>query len=427
MRQFGTIYRFELMSYLRNKIFVAITIVMVVIIGGVLSLPRIMEVVRFSEESVVEDEGEFTEVNPLEKEGVLFIADEGAKTQEELNVTQEIFSNSMWEYEVQMGNYEREEIETKVATGEYKAAIILHSPTEYTYIANDIGMYDSTEYIVQETMRQKYQMDTMASLGLTIEEANDIMNTEISGEVIMLGKNQMENFFYTYILIFGLYMAILLYGQFVATSVATEKSSRAMELLITSAKTNNLMFGKVLGAGTAGLIQIVAILGVAFIGYGLNQSYWIDNMLVQSIFGMPLSILVYTVIFFILGFAIYSFLYGAVGSLASKVEDINTSVMPITFLFIIAFFIVIGGMTSGNVDTPIMVFASYFPFTSPMAMFTRIAMGNVAMSKIVISIIILIISTVAIGILSSRIYRLGVLMYGNPPKIRTVLKLVFHK
>lgn len=427
MRQFGTIYKFELMSYLRNKIFIAITIIMVVIIAGVLSLPRIIEVIGFSEENLEEEVDGFIEGDPLEKDGIIFIVDEVAKTQEEWNVTQEIFGNAIWDKEVEVGSCEREEIETKVAAGEYEGAIILHSSTEYTYIANDIGMYDSTEYIVQETMKQKYQLETMTSLGLTVEEASEIMNTEISGEVIMLGKNQMENFFYTYILIFGLYMAILLYGQFVATSVATEKSSRAMELLITSAKTNNLMFGKVLGAGTAGLIQIVAILGVAFIGYGLNQSYWVDNMLVQSIFGMPLSILVYTVIFFILGFTIYSFLYGAVGSLASKVEDINTSVMPITFLFIIAFFIVIGGMTSGNVDSPIMVFASYFPFTSPMAMFARIAMGNVSMTKIVISIILLIISTVAIGILSSKIYRLGVLMYGKPPKIRTVLKLVFRK
>lgn len=79
------------------------------------------------------------------------------------------------------------------------------------------------------------------------------MSIQITGEVESLGKDQFQNFFYTYIMIFALYMVILLYGQMVATNVATEKSSRAMEVLITSAKPNSMMFGKVLASCIAGL------------------------------------------------------------------------------------------------------------------------------------------------------------------------------
>lgn len=441
MKQFWIIFKFEFSSYLKNKIFIGITILMVLLIAGALSFPRMKEMLNFDsgnieneyeEDAWLDSDLDENDLDEYYAADLILISDEtiSGESQDSLELGSDIVKNLsslLMDKQIVSTDENQEQLTTMVEDGMCAAAIIIHSPTDYTYIVNDVSMYDSTEYIIEEVMLQNYQMETMVALGMTVEEASNVMNATITGEVITLGKNQMDNFFYTYILIFGLYMAILLYGQFVATSVATEKSSRAMELLITSARTDNLMFGKVLGAGAAGLLQIVAILGTSFLGYGLNQSYWAENFLIQSIFDMPFSILIYTIVFFILGFLIYSFLYGAVGSLASKVEDINTSVMPITFLFIIAFFIVITGMTSGNVDTGIMVFASYFPFTSPMAMFTRIAMGNVSFISIMISILILVISTAGIGILSAKIYRLGVLMYGKPPKITTIIKMIVRK
>ena len=101
--------------------------------------------------------------------------------------------------------------------------------------------------------------------------------------------------------------------------------------------------------------------------------------------------------------------------------------MPITFLFIIAFMVVMISMSSGAVDNTAMLICSYIPFTSPMAMFTRICMSTVAWYEIAISIAILIASTIGIGILSAKIYRVGVLLYGMPPKIGTILKTVFKK
>ena len=148
-------------------------------------------------------------------------------------------------------------------------------------------------------------------------------------------------------------------------------------------------------------------------------------MIIDSIFGIPLDLLLFMLLFFVLGFFIYAFMYGAVGSTVSKLEDINTAVMPITMLFIIAFIVVMVSMSSGNVDTPIMVICSFVPFTSPMAMFTRIAMSTVPIYQIVISVLVLIGSVVGVGVLSARIYRVGVLLYGTSPKISSVLKAVF--
>ena len=137
-----------------------------------------------------------------------------------------------------------------------------------------------------------------------------------------------------------------------------------------------------------------------------------------------LHLLVYMIIFFILGFAVYAFMYGAMGSVASKLEDINTLVMPITLIFVAGFLVVVFSFTSDAIDSVLMKICSFVPFTAPMAMFTRIAMGNVAIYEIIISIVILIISAIAIGAISAKIYRVGVLLYGARPKIKDILNTV---
>ena len=98
--------------------------------------------------------------------------------------------------------------------------------------------------------------------------------------------------------------------------------------------------------------------------------------------------------------------------------------MPITVLFIVAFIVVIFSMTSGDVDNTVMRVCSYIPFTSPMAMFTRIAMSTVPFYEILISIVILIGSVIGIGVLSAKIYRVGVLLYGTTPRIGAILKAI---
>ena len=227
-------------------------------------------------------------------------------------------------------------------------------------------------------------------------------------------------------MISALYMVILLYGQMVATNVATEKSSRAMEVLVTSAKPTSMMFGKVLASCIAGFSQLVLIFGTAILLYNVNKEA-LSNPLIASIFDIPIELFIYLIVFFVLGFLIYAFMFGAIGSTASKLEDINTSVMPITFLFIIAFMVVMFSMASGSVDNTAMLVCSYIPFTSPMAMFTRICMSTVAWYEIAISIAILIGSTIGIGVLSAKIYRVGVLLYGTPPKFTNIIKTVFKK
>ena len=414
MKQFGKILKFELKGYLKNKAFVGITIFLVVAIAIAMFIPNIVSAFKSDDEGTTDQ----TKLPVM----LVYAEDESLS-----GLVKEYFTGAFTGYNVTVADGTIDDVKAKITSGQAECAFVLNSASSYTYYVNNLSMYDSNEAIASGVLQEVYRVNAMMQNGLTPEQASEIMAVQIESSTETLGKDQMQNFFYTYIMIFALYMVILLYGQMVATNVATEKASRAMEVLVTSAKPASMMFGKVLASCIAGLVQLVAIFGSALVFYNINKSAWGDNMIIQSIFNIPVDLFVFMLVFFILGFLIYAFLYGAIGSTASKLEDINTSVMPITFLFIIAFFVVMFSMASGSVDTVLMKVCSYIPFTSPMAMFTRICMSTVAWYEIAISIAILIGSTIGIGVLSAKIYRVGVLLYGTPPKISTIMKTVFKK
>ena len=411
MKQFGKILKFELLGYLRNKIFVGITLFLVIAIALVMLLPNVIALFSSEEPDALPEERPVLLVYaadaPLAERTLLYF--EAAFPQ--YRVTAAEGSDAMRE---------------AIGAGEAECGFLMTGETSYTYLVNNLSMYDTNTEVANAVLTEAYRMGAMVGEGLSPERVAEIMAVTAAGETEALGKDQMQNFFYTYIMIFALYMVILLYGQMVATNVATEKSSRAMELLVTSARPTSMMFGKVLASCLAGFSQLALVFGTAILLYNLNREA-LSHPLIASIFDIPIELFLYLIVFFVLGFLIYAFLFGAIGSTASKLEDINTSVMPITFLFIIAFMVVMFSMSTGSVDNTAMVIASYVPFTSPMAMFTRICMSTVAWYEILISIAVLVASVIGVGVLSARIYRVGVLLYGTPPKLGKILKAVFGK
>ena len=410
MKQFITILKFELKNYLSNKVFVGLTVFLAVAIAVVMFFPR------FIGDSDGESDAPVTDELPV----MLIFCDDPALGEP----VRSAFAASFADYRVVISEDGEEALKSAVEKGEAECGFALDSLTSYTYYVDNLSMYDMNTSVADEVLVSIYRMSAMVQSGVPAENAQQILSAQISHQTESLGKDQMQNFFYTYIMIFALYIVILLYGQMVATGVATEKSSRAMEVLITSAKPVNMMFGKVIASCLAGLIQLVAIFGSALLCFNLNKSYWGEGGIMASIFDMPVDLFVYMLIFFVLGFFIYAFLYGAIGSTASKLEDINTSVMPITMLFVVGFVVVMTAMASGDVDSPLMVVCSYVPFTSPRAMFTRIAMSTVPFYQILISIIILVASVIATGVISAKIYRVGVLLYGTKPKLGAILKAI---
>ena len=411
MKQFFTVFRFEFKNYAKNKVFIAITLLAILMLGGVLFFPRVKE--AFSSGTQTEEPGQ-------EREIVALADSSGANAQESLA----FFSAALPQYEWKLTDADTGALKAKVEDGSYRFALILQSPLKYQYIVANISMTDTVSNELDELIVTKYRADTMQKLGLSAQESQQLLSAQAQGETITLGKDQMKSYFYTFILMFALYMTILVYGQFVAQSVVTEKSSKAMELLITSAKPSSLMFGKVVGTGLAGLVQLILIVGSAFIFFNLNRSYWDSGSVITSLFDMPLGLVLYTILFFVAGYFLYAFLFGALASLASRMEDTNTLVMPVMLVFIVSFMVTIFSMVGGKIDSVLMKVLSFVPFTSPMAMFARIAMSEVAPIQIILSIMILIVSIIGIGFLAAGIYRVGVLMYGKPPKLKELVRIL---
>lgn len=401
MKQFKTIFSFEFLGYIKNKMFIGLTLVVILVMGIVLFYPSL-------------NGGKSVDMGNI---GVKFAQNIALKsdTDYDLGRLSGYITQSIEGAKVTLSDKTDEELKNAVSEGEYDIAVIITSPLSYRYIVDTAGLTDMTTAVIDEALGYEYQTSIMIDAGLNEEQAQKILTATVESEAEIISTDQSQSFFYTYILMFLLYFAVLVYGQYVAQGVAVEKSSRTMEMLITHADPVSLMFGKILGAGAAGFTQLILILGAAVGFYSINKEYWQDNMIVNSIFDMPLKLVAFTVLFFSLGFLIYSFMYGALASLASRLEDVSTLTMPVTFVMIFAFMLTIFSMLS-NVDSPLMKVASFFPLTSPMAMFTRIAMGNVPWYQILISVAILIASTVLIGYLAAAIYRIGVLMYGKPPK-----------
>lgn len=140
---------------------------------------------------------------------------------------------------------------------------------------------------------------------------------------------------------------------------------------------------------------------------------------------IPAEVLITFAFFGIGGFLFYTFIYGAMGALVSKTEDINKSAGGVQMVIMIVYFAVLFQLM--NVDGIVIKVASFLPISSYSAMFARVAMGNVAMWEIVLSFVILVASTIVMGLIGSKIYRMGTLRYGNPIKLKNAIKSIRQK
>ena len=408
MKQFGKILKFEPKGYLKNKVFVGVTIFLVAAIAIAMFLPNILSAFKSG-------------TTPVADLPIMLVY---AEDETLSGTVKESFAQAFPGYHVKVADGTLDNIKSQITSGSVACAFVLNSPSSYTYYVNNLDMRDANQAIANTVLQEVYRVNAMIQNGLSPEQANDIMSVVIESDTMTLSVDRIKNDFYTYVMIFALYTVIMLYGQPVATNVASEKSSRAMEVLITSAKPTSMMFGKAFASCIVGFTQLVLVFGSALLLYHINKAQ-LQNPIIASIFDMPVHLFLYMLVFFVLGFLIYAFLYGAIGSTASKLEDISTMVLPVTFLCIIAFMVVLFSMISGNVNSVLMKAFSYIPFTLPMAVFMRICMSTVAWYEIFI--FILLGATVGIGVLSAKIYRVGVLLCGTPLKFIKMIKEVFKK
>ncbi|CAM4421972.1 ABC transporter permease [Paenibacillus tarimensis] len=223
-----------------------------------------------------------------------------------------------------------------------------------------------------------------------------------------------------YALIIVLFMGVMISGQLIASEITAEKSSRVMEVLVTSVSPLTQMFGKIIGMLLVGLIQIGVYVVVFLINLGLPHNSEMLSEMNIDLSAIDPMLLVYAAIFYFAGYFLYATLFAAVGSIVSRTEDLGQAVMPITFLSLAGFYIAIFGMTTPNAT--FIEVSSFIPFFSPFIMFLRIGLSDPALWEVLLSIGILFGSIFLFGWLSARIYRTGVLMYGKRPSFKELRK-----
>lgn len=220
-----------------------------------------------------------------------------------------------------------------------------------------------------------------------------------------------------YMLIFFLYISILLNSQLVTSSVAEEKTSRIAELLVASVNPSALLMGKIAAAGILALIQMASWLLVGVLVAPHAQAQATGAVGFAGVPIAPAAIFAF-ICYFLLGYLQYSMIYAAAASLINRIEDLGSITGPIVMPVIGAFFLALYAL--GFPNAPITVAASMLPMLSPFVMFARIAVTDVPVWQVGLSLFINTCTVVAIAWLAGKIYRVGMLLYGRPPKLKQV-------
>ena len=224
-------------------------------------------------------------------------------------------------------------------------------------------------------------------------------------------------------LIVLIFMAIVTYGVWVAMSVAEEKGSRVMELMLNATTPLQMLAGKMLGNGAAGMTQYGIIL-LAVVG-GLVAQAPIHKAVLGSDAGTQLggvspAVLAAFVVLFLLGFTLYSLLYAALGSLVSRQEDVQSATSPLMVLIMLGYFMSVFGLQA--IDETWVKVASFVPFFSPYLMLARVSAGHVEPWEFGLAVLLLFAAIVVALFVAARIYSAGVLLYGQRVSLAQVLR-----
>ena len=231
-----------------------------------------------------------------------------------------------------------------------------------------------------------------------------------------------NDFIYTAIaFIMLLYMTTLLYSQMIGRSVVTEKTSKTVEVMLSSVRPASLMAGKILGMGIAGIVQygvwiVVSLLLLKVVGPALNLE--LPSLLSSDMLG-------YLVIFFLLAFFLYSGLYAVCGALAEDEQSYGQLQIPFIIPLVIPMVMI--SYLVMNPEAPVTVFLSFFPLTAPMTMFVRVIVSPPGMLHIIICIVLMLVTIVLVALGSGKIFRTAILRTGKSMKLKDGIRLLFEK
>ncbi|PSL45169.1 ABC-2 type transport system permease protein [Salsuginibacillus halophilus] len=424
MREFLTVMGHTYMTKLKSKAFITTTLITLAFILVFMNMDRIISLFDGGDTAP-----ETTEVLVLGDE-------EAAQIFEDRAGENALFAVTRAESEA-----DEEALEAEVQAGEADGLLHLEVHEETSLQAEWRG--EGSLSLPQQEQLQQILSDVQLrfgaeSAGLDVSEV-EALTAPVALETVELGDSgsdegvseveQGQAMFLVYILLFVIYFSVIFLGNMVSMEVATEKSSRVMEILISSVSPEKQMFGKIAGVALLGLTKFALIFllgGGSLLTSRSGEEEAVGVMdpaqLLNQDEGVSLLLIAYAFLFFMLGFLLYATLSAMLGSVISRIEDVGQANGPINMVIIMAFFIAMFGLNAP--DSTIVTITSFIPFFTPMIMFLRVGMTDVPWWEVSLSIALMALTIMFFAWLGARVYRGGVLMYGKSSALKDIKRAI---
>ncbi|MEK3738618.1 MULTISPECIES: ABC transporter permease [Paenibacillus] len=419
MNKMGTIIGFTFKNKVRTKSFMITTLILVLLLSIGMNLPYIID--QFKGDSA---KSEVTQIAVIAEEGNQVAELLKAYTAPEGMPQAKI---------VQYASADDAELKKALDEETVEGYVTFAEPTgeglpPVTYHSNDGELNGDVQVYLQNALQQantqfivgdKLTSEQIAAMSTPVQITTQQLNAG-GGSESSQEDTPAINYIIVYAMLMLFFMSIMMTGNMIAAEITSEKSSRIMEILITSASPLAQMFGKVIGVFLVGILQIGIFVAAIVVNLTLPHNATVLADFDLDLGQLNINLLLYGFVLYVLGYFLYALMYAAVGSIVSRTEDLGQAVMPIMMLGFVAFYVPLFSIS--NADTLVVKIASYVPFTSPLTMLLRIGVGEVAIWQVIVSLLILLVTTFIFGWLAAKIYRTGVLMYGKRPSIKEIRK-----
>jgi len=414
----GSVIRFTFWSQARTKGFKIGTIFFIVLITIGIHLPLIIQAFNFGgtdKVGVLPTTSELPAVLQQFYAGqedpeieILMLEDQGSAEANEQLARQMMFDGDLEGYLVFP---EQESGMRLVAAAEYRskdAGSSLQQELQYTLQNIRMNMVAQQLELSSEEFVELNQPFVIQ--GVHVSEKDD-------------GKSEAEigvTIIFVFVMLSMLFGSTFGGGAMVATEVSAEKSSRVMEILITSVKPLVQMFGKVIGVFLIGLVQLIIYAAAVIVNLLLPHNRDAFAAFDIDLSALSIALLVYFIVFYLIGYFAYAVMFAAAGSIVSRTEDVNQVISPIMIISMITFYVAIFSVS--NAGALYVEILSFVPLFTPVLMFLRIGLSDPALWEVVLAIGINIAFILVVGWIAAKVYRAGVLMYGKRPAFKEVWK-----
>lgn len=417
-----TIISFEFLTRVKSKGFILSTLLGPVFLLAVMIIPGIVAALSMEDTSkkiaVLDETGYFKEKVVNSDKSVFFESNEPSE-----QLKKKVLDNELDAFLVIPKNIESE-----------------GSASIYTPGGGGIGLVEKIQSVLSDVIREKRLTDAGVDRSVIdlVEKKIKINTVKVTKEGTQKDYTEFYSIF-GYILGFMIYILMFSYGALVMRGVINEKANRIIEIINSSASAMEIMMGKIFGIAAVGLVQVlvwiimvmvVSLFAGSLIPMFINQPEVVslNNMppvsqsLPFEIPPIPLSTWIAFLFFFLAGYFLYSSLFAAVGSAVNQEEDAAQLQTPITMPLIIP--ILFMPAIIGNPDGPLAVILSLIPFFTPILMTARIAATTVPLWQIALSVVLTLLTLYFSIWIASKIYRIGILMYGKKPQFKDLIKWI---